>query len=106
MTNNDEKDFSISIAPRYDLLSESNFFHKTSTFILIFYIILDPRAFGAIDGKVINGDLLKNGKTWIYSSPVHFDVPPFSFEKFKDIPHRGIPELMNFEWCLQDIKEI
>ena len=55
-------------------------------------------AFGAIDGKVTSGNLLINNTAWIYSSPSHDNLPAFDFKNFENVPHRGIPEVMNFDW--------
>lgn len=64
-------------------------------------ILIGPSAFGAIDGKVVDGELLKKGQAWIYSSPSHDDQPCFDFRMgFENIAHRGIPEVMNFDWTI------
>jgi hypothetical protein len=62
---------------------------------------IGPTAFGAIDGKVVDGELLQKGQAWIYSSPSHEDQPFFDFRNgFEKVPHKGIPEVMNFNWTL------
>lgn len=62
--------------------------------------IKDPTAFGAIDGKVTSGQMILNNTAWIYSSPSHDFLQPFSFKHFENVPHKGIPETMNFNWTL------
>lgn len=67
---------------------------------MFFFKKTAPNAFGAIDGKVISGEMLLNNTAWIYSSPSHDDLTPFSFQNFEKVAHKGIPEIMNFNWTL------
>ena len=61
--------------------------------------------FGAIDGKIVNNELLENMKAYIKYGPPFIEgvSEPFQFSgRFKDFCHYGITEeVMDFDWIIK-----
>jgi len=56
--------------------------------------------FGAIDGKVVNSNLVKSLTANIISGPTTQGQPAFSWKSWSNQAHRGMPDTFNFDWLL------
>lgn len=80
MEYHDKEDICDTIAPRCDTIE--NF------------------AFGSVDGKITDRDMIKNMKSKIKYGPPYIKgiTKPFNFSMFNNVSHLGIPEYFDFKW--------
>jgi hypothetical protein len=82
MEYHDSEDICDTIAPRCDTIENLDF------------------AFGSVDGKITDKEMIKNMKAKIKYGPPYIEglTKPFNFSKFSNVSHLGIPEYFDFKW--------
>ena len=79
--------FMNTISPRYDLSSRMDL-RKPS---------------GGIDSKIVNLELVHQGKVNAISGPSREDgAPEFDWSLWPHEPHHGLPDIWNFDWIMFD----
>jgi hypothetical protein len=63
-------------------------------------------AFGAIDAKVTNSSMVKQGIVMAISGPTTEQQPVFEWKAPFDDIHRGLPPSYNFTWQWFDAKVV
>jgi len=91
----DSGDACVAISPRCDLLDTGNILRIMKNLIQI-----GASIFGAIDGKVVNSNLIKTMTANIVSGPTTQGHPAFSWKNWENQVHRGMPETFNFDWLM------